>query len=234
MFILLSFTKPAYSDSTNINGWWGFDKNGCNDTDNQYRVALGKWKMEKDGIKFGEGGESIGLYDGGCELSHKKITENKIEYQASCDLEKEKYNGIAKITFIDINNINLIFPGGNPDGINLVRCSTEAKVTTERRSKDVTDIDDGCISDTVTLGQLNDCHESNIMKLIEKLENSEKILKNKLSISESEKINNYIKSKIALSKAICEKKLEDDIAYCLFDELLKIDQELKANIRDIK
>lgn len=234
MFILLFLTTSAYSDSININGWWGFDNNGCNDADNQYRVALGKWKIEKEGIKFGEGSESIGLYDGTCELSNKKISKNKIEYQASCNLENEKHNGIVKITFNNIDNINLVFPGGNPDGSNLVRCITESKVTTERKSKDMPDIDDGCISDTITLGQLNDCHKANIMKLIENLDNSEKILKNKLSENESEKIINDIKTKIALAKAICEKKPEDDVDYCFFDEFLKIDQELKNNISNMK
>jgi hypothetical protein len=128
IIMLLAFSTASSANPTGINGWWGFDKNGCNDTDNQYRVALGKWKIDNDKIKFGEGKELIGLYDGTCDLSDKKENSNKIEYQASCNLEGENYTGIAKIKFNNLNSINLTFPGSNQEGIELVRCVTNEEV----------------------------------------------------------------------------------------------------------
>jgi len=131
-----------------VDGWWGwdFDKNGCNDVDNQYRVALGKYKQLKRigsepgyGIKFGEGSEKIGMYDGGCDLSEKKVIGNRIEYRASCEFEHEKHSGPAIITFIDKDNIYLKTPSFDPEskGIGLVRCDAPSQSLKEEPTSDV-------------------------------------------------------------------------------------------------
>ena len=107
---------------SDIDGWWGFTKEGCNDTDNKYRVALGKWERTDKGIEFGKGSnDSIGMYDGGCDLFGKSTKLGTISYEAKCEFEHEKSGGVAKITFTDKDNITLIVPSMNP--LSLVRCN---------------------------------------------------------------------------------------------------------------
>lgn len=106
---------------SDIDGWWGFTKDGCNDTDNQYRVALGKWKRTDNGIEFGKGSnDSIGMYEGGCNLFGKSTKLGTISYEAKCEFEHKKSGGAVKITFKDNDNITLIAPSMNP--LSLVRC----------------------------------------------------------------------------------------------------------------
>ncbi|WP_162596638.1 hypothetical protein [Thiofilum flexile] len=122
MLLWFVCSVSASAASISINGWWGIDEEGCSDTDNQNRIALGKWKSSKGSIKFGEGKESIGLYDGKCVLSNKKESSTEITYQASCDLAEENYSGAARVNIKDSNNITLFYPGGDSEGTNLVRC----------------------------------------------------------------------------------------------------------------
>lgn len=37
-----------------LEGWWGFDPDGCLDEDNQYRVAVGRFVLGEGGVKFSE------------------------------------------------------------------------------------------------------------------------------------------------------------------------------------
>ena len=148
VLILTTLSHAATAEVPDLTGWWGFNKNGCNDTDNQYRVALGVWDKTDEGVEFGKGDkEAIGMYDGSCELSQRKDKSNEIEYSASCNFEGEHSQGKAKIIFNSRNNINLFLPGGSPEGMTLVLCTesefekekTQANSTKQKSTNEVQD-----------------------------------------------------------------------------------------------
>jgi hypothetical protein len=127
---LLALSSNLYAETPDLTGWWGFTPEGCNDEDNQYRVALGQWESTDKGIVFGKGTEAIGMYDETCQLKNRQDSQDTISYSASCQGEEGETQGTAKITLVDKEHLKLFTPNGNPDGITLVRCSTTIEPTT--------------------------------------------------------------------------------------------------------
>ena len=85
--------NTAYADQINFDGWWGFDKNGCNDMDNQYRVAIGRWVKKGEKLEFGKGkGEAIGMYDDYCTLTKRQDHGKTITWSAGQSLENLRVN----------------------------------------------------------------------------------------------------------------------------------------------
>ncbi|KAA6184213.1 hypothetical protein F2Q65_12910 [Thiohalocapsa marina] len=70
------------TDLEELQGWWRYDDPqfawGCQDTDGQYRVAIGRWIDDDSAgkIVFGVGAEQkLGFYDAACVLSNKTHRE---------------------------------------------------------------------------------------------------------------------------------------------------------------
>lgn len=207
-------TNIAYANTTNLDGWWGFDKNGCNDTDNQYRVAIGKWVKNGNDLVFGKGKiEAISTYDDYCVLAKRKKEGNAITWSATCDGEEGKSSGEAKVYFQNENTIKLSTPSSSELG--LVRCNTGNE---KAKTVKAPDIDENCLSDTVTAGQLTDCRKYNTMKLFEGID---EIVKSDL------KLKAIATNKINQLTSECKNKVDDEALYCMFDGMVKVQQELK-------
>lgn len=118
------------SASIDISGWWALngDINNCNDTDSQYRVALGKWRNKDGNIQFGKGNDKIGMYEYSCDLSAKKVDNNidhtHIEYKAKCMSENGESKGRLQI-FVDTQDkIHILLPYSR-EGFDLLRCDSK-------------------------------------------------------------------------------------------------------------
>lgn len=112
-----------------IEGWWGFSPEGCHDIeDNQYRVAVGRFDIQRNdtgppAISFGAGAPGIGMYDGGCELG--KLTSTKggnYTFESTCEFEGEKFKGNVIISKPSKFTLNLKIPGWQSEGIELIAC----------------------------------------------------------------------------------------------------------------
>ncbi|MTW22616.1 hypothetical protein [Allochromatium palmeri] len=108
-------------------GWWRYPDNeyGCDDEDNQYRVALGSYEYNQDlgQVVFGQGSTGIGLYDESCELSNGTQQGQSLQFAAKCTLEEgEIKSGTLRITVRDQNNIAVRFPYAQDYEMWLIRC----------------------------------------------------------------------------------------------------------------
>ncbi|MEA1048402.1 hypothetical protein U5801_01005 [Lamprobacter modestohalophilus] len=110
-----------------LEGWWRFDDPelawGCEDQDNQYRVAIGRWEYDAEisGLRFGVGSEKkIGFYDSRCLLQEEKFNGKELIYNSECYTEEGDFSGKTIIKPISRNVISL----KQPDGVDLVllRC----------------------------------------------------------------------------------------------------------------
>jgi hypothetical protein len=116
---------------TMLTGWWWYEKygNGCDDTDNQYRLALGSWHRTDNGeIAFGKGPFAVGMYEGGCTLSDLRVESDAIVFQGECEQEQEPYSGEGRISITSLETINLQLPGATDDGIILRACPVSEHV----------------------------------------------------------------------------------------------------------
>lgn len=122
-------SKDSTKNKVDLTGWWALDGKleNCQDTENQYRVALGRYQVTENGVEFGSGNEMIGMYGYACKLSNRTQSDkNVIEYDASCD--GEDFSEKGKTYFVIKNNdtINLALPNSHK-GISLSRCPVENK-----------------------------------------------------------------------------------------------------------
>jgi hypothetical protein len=112
-----------------LSGWWRFESNewGCDDTDNQYRVAIGHWTATpEDKLVFGAGEPRIGLYDGGCSVENLAWqATNVLGFDAQCTFEGEPASGRGRIVIADHNTINVAIPSFREDGLELVSCTSQ-------------------------------------------------------------------------------------------------------------
>jgi len=108
-------------------GWWHFPDNtyGCDDEDNQYRVALGtyEYSQELSRIVFGQGATAIGFYDFSCYLPNGKRQDQVLRFSSKCTMEEgQTESGTLSITVRDKNNIAIRFPFSPDDEMLLIRC----------------------------------------------------------------------------------------------------------------
>ncbi len=101
-----------------LEGWWRFDDPelawGCNDTDNKYRVAIGRWGRDDatNEIVFGRVSEyRVGLYDSRCILNIEPVGGTTAVLQSKCVGEEgEEINGLTVIRVDDIDHIEVQLP----------------------------------------------------------------------------------------------------------------------------
>lgn len=105
------------NDLDDLQGFWRYDNPefawGCDDTDGQYRVAIGRWIYDESlgRVVFGVGRDAkIGFYDASCILSNKQRRGNTLIYDSECISEGEEFSGVATIEAISMNVIQLKNP----------------------------------------------------------------------------------------------------------------------------
>ncbi len=107
----------------------GFTAEGCLDTDNQYRAAIGRYAKDSkfNKIVFGKGQERIGLYDSNCVISNKQVTsDGRIIFSARCTGEEGKrFNGAVILKMENEISMRMITPLTRKDGTLLHRCLKE-------------------------------------------------------------------------------------------------------------
>ncbi len=111
-----------------LEGWWRFDDPelawGCNDTDNKYRVAIGRWGRD-DATRemvFGRVSEyRVGLYESSCTLNIEPVGGTTAVLQSKCVGEEgEEINGLTAIRVDDVDHIEVQLPLSS--AMKLVRC----------------------------------------------------------------------------------------------------------------
>ncbi len=111
-----------------LEGWWRFDDPelawGCNDTDNQYRVAIGRWGWNDatTEIDFGSVSEyRVGLYDSRCILNIEPVGGTTAVLQSKCVGEEgEEISGLTVIRVDDVDHIEVQLPLSS--SMKLARC----------------------------------------------------------------------------------------------------------------
>lgn len=114
-----------------MEGWWGMSPEGCYDIeDNQYRIAVGRFDIQRNDLGpveviFGKGEAGIGMYGDGCTLG-ELISEKDMKYTfaAICESEGEKTRGNVTISKTSKFTLNIKLPGEeNEQGnVDLVAC----------------------------------------------------------------------------------------------------------------
>jgi len=121
-------TNTSAIDLFALEGWWRFDDPelawGCNDTDNQYRVAIGRWALDDATreIVFGRGSDyGVGLYDSRCILNIEPAEGTTAVLESACVGEEgEEIKGLTVVRIQDSDNIEVQLPLSS--SMKLVRC----------------------------------------------------------------------------------------------------------------
>lgn len=124
-------------DLAAIEGWWGMSPEGCNDIeDNQYRVAIGRFDVQRNDssptvVTFGRGQAAIGMRDGGCDLGKSLSAGNgKYTFEATCEFEGERSNGPVIIFRSSKFTINISIPDriNNHWNLDLIECQNNVEI----------------------------------------------------------------------------------------------------------
>lgn len=117
--------KPTNLDD--LQGWWRSDDPelewGCNDSDNQYRIAIGRWNFDNTTgrIKFDNSlPPRIGFYEASCILKDATPGPGYIAFRSDCVSDGEKISGLTTIEIVSHDSIKLQTPVTHTTG--LVRC----------------------------------------------------------------------------------------------------------------
>ena len=98
-----------------LEGWWRYDyddpvwKEGCNDTDNKYRVAIGRWEWDDIAKQyiFGRGSEyGIRMYDQSCILQIAPVQGITAVLQSTC--VAEEVGEVDGLTIVRIEDADYI------------------------------------------------------------------------------------------------------------------------------
>lgn len=122
---LADVAGEALSKLSGLEGWWRFAEQdaGCEDEDNQYRAAIGRWMWEEasGAIVFGKGAEQkIGFYESSCELSNGQTVGSTLIFDAACSGEGESWTDRAVFEMHAPDRVMLSFSSGGTH--DLVRC----------------------------------------------------------------------------------------------------------------
>ena len=122
---LADVAGEALSKLRGLEGWWRFaERNaGCEDEDNQYRAAIGRWSWDEatDNMVFGKGAEQkIGFYESSCELANGQAVGATLIFDAACSGEGETWTDRAVFEMHAPDRVTLSFSSGGTH--DLVRC----------------------------------------------------------------------------------------------------------------
>jgi uncharacterized protein len=107
--------QPDFVQLKNLQGWWRFQDValGCNDSDNQARVAIGSWSYDnaRGEVVFDDTSEPrIGFYESVCSIAEGTYDHGNLVFSSSCTSEGQKSQGPTKIVVISADEIKLQTP----------------------------------------------------------------------------------------------------------------------------